>query len=75
MVYLDVDFMGKYCRNIRNKSDTYIIEGINADLRHYIAALRRRIRCFFRRLETLKAVLTLFINAYNMRWRIKSSIS
>ena len=65
MVYLDVDFMGKHRRNIRDKRDTYIIEGINADLRHYIAGLRRRSRCFFRRLETLKAVLTLFINAYN----------
>jgi IS1 family transposase len=64
-VYLDVIFWGRHRRNIHSKSDTYIIEGTNADLRHYIAGLRRKSRCFFRSLETLKAVLTLFINAYN----------
>ena len=61
MVYLDVDFIGKHRRNIRDKRDTYTIEGTNADLRHCIAALGRRSRCFFRKLETLKAVLTVFI--------------
>lgn len=64
-VYLDVDFFGGHRRNIHNKNDTYIIEGTNADLRHYIAGLRRKSRCFFRKLETLKAVLFIFINAYN----------
>jgi IS1 family transposase len=65
VVYLDVIFWGKHRRNIRNKSDTHIIEGSNSDIRHYIAGLRRKSRCFFRSLETLEAVLTLFINAYN----------
>ncbi len=64
-VYLDVNFWGAHRRNIRDKSDTHIIEGTNADLRHYIAGLRRKSRCFFRSLATLKAVLTLFVNAYN----------
>ena len=64
-IYLDVDFFGGHKRNIHNKNDTYTVEGINADLRHYIAGLRRKSRCFFRKLETLKAVLYLFINAYN----------
>ncbi len=63
--YLDVIFWGRHRRNIHNKNDTYIIEGTNADLRHYIAGLRRRSRCFFRSLDTSIAVLTLFINAYN----------
>ena len=40
--YLDVVFPGEHIRNIRNKADTYTIEGINADLRHYIPLLRRR---------------------------------
>ena len=64
-VYLDVDFGGRHIRNIHNKNDTYTVEGTNADLRHYIAGLRRRSRCFFRKLETLKAVLYVFINAFN----------
>ncbi len=63
--YLDVLFWGRHRRNIHNKSDTHIIEGTNADIRHYIAGLRRKSRCFFRSLETMKAVLSLFINAYN----------
>lgn len=65
MAYLDVDFPGRHRRNIHNKKDTYTVEGTNADIRHYIAGLRRRSRCFFRSLETLKAVLTIFLDAYN----------
>ena len=64
-VYLDVIFAGAHQRNIRNKATTHIIEGSNADIRHYIAGLRRKSRCFFRSIETLRAVLSLFIDAYN----------
>ena len=63
--YLDVVFPGKHIRNIHNKCDTHIVEGINTDLRHYISGLARRSRCFFRSLETLRAVLEVFIDAYN----------
>jgi len=63
--YLDVVFPGKHIRNIRDKSDTHIIESINADLRHYIPGLARKSRCFFRSIETLQAVLEVFIDAYN----------
>lgn len=64
-VYKDVDYLGLLKQNFEDKSDTYIIEGTNADLRHHIAGLRRRSRCFFRSHKTLKAVLWVFINAYN----------
>ena len=64
-VYLDVIFGGKHIRNMTDKSDTHNIEGSNADLRHHIKGLARRSRCFFRTLETLNAVLSLFIDAYN----------
>jgi IS1 family transposase len=63
--YLAVDFIGHHNRNIHDKSDTYNIEGSNADLRHYIAGLRRKSRCFFRKVETLRAVLSIFVYAYN----------
>jgi IS1 family transposase len=63
--YLGVDFIGRHQRNVRNKKDTHNIEGSNADLRHYIAGLRRRSRCFFRSIKTLEAVLHAFICAYN----------
>jgi IS1 family transposase len=63
--YMSIDFPGKYYRNPHNKNDTCRIESTNADLRHYIAGLRRKSRCFFRKIETLKAVLYIFVNAYN----------
>lgn len=63
--YIDIVYPGKHIRNARDKSDTFTVESINADLRHYIPILRRRSRCFPRKLETLRAVLELFIQAYN----------
>lgn len=63
--YIDVVYPGKHIRNACNKSDTFTVESINADLRHYIPILRRRSRCFPRKLETLRAVLDLFVQAYN----------
>jgi len=63
--YVDVVYPGKHIRNISNKNDTFTIEGVNAPLRHYIPILRRRSRCFPRKLETLKAVLEVFADAYN----------
>ena len=58
--YLDVVFPGQYVRNIQNKNDTFTVEGINADLRHFIPLLRRRSRCFARSIETLTAVMDVF---------------
>ncbi|MCL2023394.1 MAG: hypothetical protein FWG82_03385 [Oscillospiraceae bacterium] len=63
--YIDVVYPGKHIRNVRNKNDTFTVEGVNADLRHYIPILRRRSRCFPRKLETLRAVLEVFADAYN----------
>ena len=58
-------YPGVHVRNVKNKSDTYTVEGINADLRHYIPVLARRSRCFARSLETLYAVVEVFVDAYN----------
>jgi IS1 family transposase len=63
--YVDIVYPGRHIRNIRDKKDTFTVEGINADLRHYIPILARRSRCFARKLETLRAVLEVFIDAYN----------
>ncbi len=69
--YLDVVFPGKHIFNIHNKNDTFTVEGVNADLRHYIPTLARRSRCFPRKLENLQAVLTVFVHAYNRFGRHK----
>ena len=63
--YLDVIYPGRHIRNVHDKSDTFTVEGVNADLRHYIPILARRSRCFSRSLETLKAVVAVFVDAYN----------
>lgn len=65
LIYQNVIYGGDYIRNPHNKADTHNIESSNADLRHYIAGLARRSRTFFRSKETLEAVLSVFIDAYN----------
>lgn len=63
--YSDIVYPGKFTQNIHNKNDTFTVEGVNSDLRHYIPALARRSKCFSRKLETLKAVVAVFVDAYN----------
>ena len=63
--YMDVIYPGKHIRNAQDKSDTFTVEGINADLRHYIPLFARRSRCFARTLETLRSVVEVFVDAYN----------
>ena len=54
-----------------DKSHTFIVEGVNSDIRKYIAALQRRSKCFFRSLKTFKAVLRVFVYAYNKLGQFK----
>ena len=63
--YIDVVYPGRHIRNVSDKSNTFTVESVNADLRHYIPILARRSRCFPRSIETLKAVLEVFADAYN----------
>ena len=50
-----------------NKSQTYRVEGVNAELRHYLARLARRSRCFSRHLNALTQAIKLFVYAWNRR--------
>lgn len=50
-----------------NKSQTYSVEGDNAEFRHYLARLGRRSRCFTRSLAALRAAIKLFVYAWNRR--------
>lgn len=49
------------------KSETYSVEGDNADLRHYLARLGRKSRCFSRSLVALARQVKLFVFCYNAR--------
>lgn len=70
--YLDVIYPGEHVYNIHSKKDTFTVESVNADLRHYIPLLRRRSKCFPRSIETLCAVVAVFAEAYNRFGRAKA---
>lgn len=50
-----------------DKSQTFRVEGDNAELRHYLARLARRSRCFSRCIEALRRAVKLFVYAWNRR--------
>jgi insertion element IS1 protein InsB len=54
-----------------NKSQTYSVEGCNAELRHYLARLARRSRCFSRCLDALWDAIKIFVFAWNRRQLFK----
>ena len=50
-----------------DKSETYSVEAGNAELRHYLARLARKSRCFSRSIDALRRHVKLFIYAWNQR--------
>ena len=47
-----------------DKQETYSVEAVNADLRHYRKRLARRSRCFTRRMQFLARNMQLFVPKY-----------
>ena len=56
---------------LSDKSQTYSVEADNAELRHYLARLARRSRCFSRCIHALRRALKLFVFAWNRRQMYK----
>jgi len=56
------------------KSETFSVEGDNAELRHYLARLARKSRCFSRCLWALGRAVDLFVYAWNKRQRSCASV-
>lgn len=50
-----------------DKSETYRVEGDNAEMRHYLARLARRSRCFSRCIKALRQAIELFVYLWNSR--------
>src|SRR5664279_1482662 len=50
-----------------DKSETYRVEGDNAEMRHYLARLARSSRCFSRCIDALRRAMKLFVFAWNQR--------
>ena len=53
--------------SLPDKSETFSVEGANAELRHYLTRLVRRSRCFSRCLIWLNRHLKAFVHAWNQR--------
>ena len=52
---------------MHDKSETSAVEGDNAELRHYLARLARRSRCFTRCVDALRRAIKLFVFTFNRR--------
>jgi len=52
---------------VANKSQTYSVEADNAELRHYLARLGRKSRCFSRCIQALWRSIKVFVFAWNRR--------
>jgi insertion element IS1 protein InsB len=52
---------------MHDKSQTYSVEADNAELRHYLARLARKSRCFSRSIDALCAAVQLFVFCWNQR--------
>ena len=63
-VYSQICYDGVY-RTLNNKSQTFTVESVNADLRHYIPPLHRKSRCFFVLLILFSLSLKFFVLAFN----------
>jgi len=50
-----------------DKSETYRVEGDNAEMRHYLARLGRSSRCFSRCIHALRRAMKLFVFVWNSR--------
>jgi hypothetical protein len=65
--YTHLVFYPSQHQALPNKSQTSSVEAGNAELRHYLARLARRSRCFARSLHALRDAVNLFIFARNGR--------
>ncbi len=50
---------------LKNKSETYTVEGVNSDLKHYIVPLHRKSKCFFQLIDTTKDVFKIFVYTFD----------
>lgn len=66
-LYRDVVYHPAVYTPMPDKSETYRVEGDNAEIRHYLARLARKSRCFSRCIHALRRAIKLFVYAWNRR--------
>ena len=65
--YRDVIYTPGIYTPMPDKSQTFRVEGMNAELRHYLARLDRKSRCFSRCIKALRTAVKIFVYAWNHR--------
>ena len=65
--YADVYYRDATYAAVLDKSQTFSVEGDNAELRHYLARLHRSTRCFSKCLKALQRAVDLFVHFWNVR--------
>ena len=66
-LYDSLEYRRGYHLSLFDKSETYSVEGVNAELRHYLTRLARKSRCFSRCIDWLNRHLKAFAHAWNRR--------
>ena len=49
-------------KHIQTKAETFTVEGMNNQLRHYIARFHRKTRCYSKNTEMIENTILLFMN-------------
>jgi len=65
--YYLLDYSPAIHRAYNNKSQTYSVESVNSDIRHYLRRFARRSRCFSRSLKALRNTMAFFVDCHNRR--------
>ena len=65
--YSLLDYTPATHRSHNDKSQTYSVESVNADFRHYLRRFARRSKCFSRSLRALRLTITFFVYCHNRR--------
>lgn len=66
-LYDSLTYRKGYHLSLADKSETYSVEGGNAELRHYLTRLVHKSRCFSRCLAWLNRHVKAFAHAWNQR--------
>jgi insertion element IS1 protein InsB len=52
-------------KHIQSKAETFTVEGYNSLFRHFLARMRRRSKCYSKKLEMLKLSILLLMHHRN----------
>ncbi len=66
-IYLDLYYYTGQHQVAPGKSQTYSVEGVNGELRYYLARLHRATRCFSKCMQALRPAIDLFVQCWNAR--------